>query len=161
MAFGQQAGPPATARQVRELLELLIDAGHADFRDARGPMGFNQRQASGKFTRDEADSFIEQLQQEAEGGGGRGGDAGSPTSEPRSSEGPAQSTKGPAHSTKSAAQNTKGPAQNTKSVSARTPARPVRTPIPKARQKESGLSHVSDADLAAELQRRGWIVVEP
>lgn len=40
----------------------LAEAGHSDFRDARGPMGFNQRQAGGKFTRGEADAFIEQLQ---------------------------------------------------------------------------------------------------
>ena len=39
MAFGQQSGPPATGRQVQELLGLLQDAGHVDFRDARGPMG--------------------------------------------------------------------------------------------------------------------------
>ncbi len=62
MAFGQAAGPPATAKQVTELLALLHDAGHVDFRDARGPMGFNQRQAAGKFTRDEAAAFIDQLQ---------------------------------------------------------------------------------------------------
>jgi hypothetical protein len=61
MAFGQQQGPPATARQVQELLTLLQEAGHSDFRDARGPMGFTQRQAAGKFTRDEADALIEQL----------------------------------------------------------------------------------------------------
>ncbi len=62
MAFGQQAGPPATGRQVQELLQLLHDAGHVDFRDARGPMGFTQRQAGGKFTREEADAFIGRLQ---------------------------------------------------------------------------------------------------
>jgi hypothetical protein len=61
MAFGQQQGPPATARQVQELLALLQEAGHSDFRDARGPMGFTQRQAGGKFTRAEADAFVEQL----------------------------------------------------------------------------------------------------
>lgn len=65
MAFGQQAGPPATARQIQELLALLQEAGHADFRDARGPMGFTQRQAGGRFTRDEATAFIEQLQESA------------------------------------------------------------------------------------------------
>ncbi len=65
MAFGQQAGPPATGRQVQELLELLHDAGHVDFRDARGPLGFTQRQAAGKFTRDEAEAFIGRLQEEA------------------------------------------------------------------------------------------------
>lgn len=64
MAFGQQSGPPATARQVRELERLLRDAGHVDFRDARGPMGFTQRQAGGRFTRDEAEAFIDQLQRD-------------------------------------------------------------------------------------------------
>jgi len=63
MSFGQQSGPPASARQVRELLALLNEAGHTDFRDARGPMGFTQRQAAGKFSRDEATAFIDQLQQ--------------------------------------------------------------------------------------------------
>jgi hypothetical protein len=61
MAFGQQSGPPASSEQVRELLALLNDAGHTDFRDARGPM-FTQRQAAGKFTRDEAAAFIARLQ---------------------------------------------------------------------------------------------------
>lgn len=61
MAFGQQSGPPATARQVQELLALVLQAGHTDFRDARGPLGLSQRQAAGKFTRDEADAFIEAL----------------------------------------------------------------------------------------------------
>jgi hypothetical protein len=63
MAFGQQAGPPASRREVQELLTLLQDAGHTDFRDARGPMGFTQRQAAGKFTRDEAAAFIAQLEE--------------------------------------------------------------------------------------------------
>lgn len=63
MAFGQQSGPPASARQIKELLTLLNEAGHSDFRDARGPMGFTQRQAAGKFTRDEANAFIESLQE--------------------------------------------------------------------------------------------------
>ena len=61
MAFGQQQGPPATGRQVQEILTLLQEAGHSDFRDARGPMGFTQRQAAGKFTRTEADELLEQL----------------------------------------------------------------------------------------------------
>ena len=63
MAFGQSAGPSASHRQVAELLELLQAAGHADFKDARGPMGFNQRQAAGRFTADEAAELIEQLQE--------------------------------------------------------------------------------------------------
>jgi hypothetical protein len=63
MAFGQQSGPPASSRQVQELMALLQGAGHSDFRDARGPMGFTQRQAAGKFTNDEAAAFIDRLQE--------------------------------------------------------------------------------------------------
>lgn len=148
MAFGQQAGPPATARQVRELLELLNEAGHADFRDARGPLGFTQRQAGGKFTRDEADAFIEQLQR-----GPDGGDGGGERSTPSSSKVPARNTK--------TGSNT-GTNSGTRAGTPRAPARSTaRAPIPKAGSRESGLSHIADADLAAELQRRGWIVVEP
>ena len=111
MAFGQQSGPPATAKQVRELLVLLQDAGHTDFRDARGPMGFTQRQAGGKFTRDEADAFIEQLQETepvVPAGGG-------------------------------------------------TPSRT--SPRPTAAQQR--LRGIPAEQLAAELQRRGWVVMEP
>jgi hypothetical protein len=64
VAFGQQLGPPASAKQVQELLTLLKAAGHTDFRDARGPMGFTQRQAGGRFARDEADQFIDRLRRE-------------------------------------------------------------------------------------------------
>jgi hypothetical protein len=74
MAFGQQSGPPASSTQIRDLLALLKEAGHSDFRDARGPMGFTQRQAGGKFSRDEAEAFIAQLQGE-ESGGDRADDA--------------------------------------------------------------------------------------
>src|SRR5277367_4482124 len=69
MAFGQQQGPPATSRQVQELLALLQEAGHSDFRDARGPMGFTQRQAGGKFTRSEADALLERLRNPESGSG--------------------------------------------------------------------------------------------
>jgi hypothetical protein len=62
MTFGQQSGPPASSRQVQQLLALIQGAGHRDFRDARGPMGFTQRQAGGRFTRDEADDYIRRLQ---------------------------------------------------------------------------------------------------
>ncbi len=108
MAFGQQSGPPATARQVRELLALLQEAGHIDFRDARGPMRFTQRQAAGKFTRDEADAFIEQLQRTD----GANGDASGP-------------------------------------------------PAPRPSPAEQRLRGVPAEQLAAELQRRGWVVMEP
>lgn len=108
MAFGQQAGPPASSKKVQELLALLEAAGHADFRDARGPMGFTQRQAGGKFTTDEADAFIDRLQ-----------------ADPRSEVDP-------------------GAGQ-----------------APRLTQAERALRQVPDAALAAELQRRGWVVMEP
>jgi hypothetical protein len=109
MAFGQQAGPPASRREVQELLTLLQSAGHIDFRDARGPMGFTQRQAAGKFTRDEAAAFIARLQ-EAESAG-----------------------------------------------------EPAAPPPPNARVSaaEKVLRRMPAEQLAAELQRRGWAVIEP
>lgn len=111
MGFGQASGPPATAKQVHELLSLLNDAGHTDFRDARGPMGFTQRQAGGKFTRDEASAFIEQLQE---------------------------------------------------SASEETETAPVAAePQRRLSAAEQALRRIPTGQLAAELQRRGWIVVEP
>ena len=62
MSFGQTA-PPATAKQVQYLQALVEKAGHTGFRDARGPLGLTQRQASGKFTRDEASTLIDRLLQ--------------------------------------------------------------------------------------------------
>ncbi len=109
MAFGQQSGLPASASQVRELLALVQDAGHTDFRDARRPMGFTQRQAGGKFTRDEAAAFIDLLQ-EAE----------------HASDG----------------------------VAAAAPA-------PRLSAAEQTLRSMPAEQLAAELQRRGWVVMEP
>jgi hypothetical protein len=109
MAFGKQSGFPASARQVQELLDLLQDAGHVDFRDARGPLGFTQRQAAGKFTADEATAFVEQLRA-AEGDGG---------------------------------------------------ARPPVEPAARLSAAEQALRRAPADQLAAELQRRGWIVIEP
>ncbi len=108
MAFGQYVGPPATSRQVDELLALLQAAGHEDFRDARGPMGFTQRQAAGKFTREEAERLIARLQEAADDGGGL----------------PAESR-------------------------------------PHVSNAESLLRKMPAELLAGELQRRGWLVVEP
>jgi hypothetical protein len=108
MPFGQQTGPPATQRQVKELLGLLQEAGHIDFRDARGPMRFTQRQAGGKFTRDEAEAFIAQLENaESEDGS------------------------------------------------------PAAAPAPRLSAVEQTLRRIDTPQLAAELQRRGWIVIEP
>lgn len=104
MSFGQQSGPPASRQQLQELTELLQAAGHTDFRDARGPLGFTQRQAGGKFTRDEAAGYIEQLILEAEQSAASGEIADTVASE---------------------------------------------------------LARFPTAALAAELQRRGWVVLEP
>jgi sensor domain CHASE-containing protein len=67
MAFGQQVGPPASARQLQELAELVRAAGHEGFREARHPLGLTQRQAGGKFTRAEADELISRLQPSDDG----------------------------------------------------------------------------------------------
>ncbi|MEZ5377588.1 MAG: hypothetical protein R2733_13865 [Acidimicrobiales bacterium] len=130
MAFGQPSGPPATRSQLHQLLELLEAAGHTDFRDARGPMGFTQRQAGGKFTRDEAEAFIEQLQAEAELHDG----------DPPAAEQVKASTPTP-----------KRPAPPTAATTGRAELTPA----------EKQLRRIPTAELAAELQRRGWIVVEP
>lgn len=57
-------GPPP-AHQLRDLTALVEAAGHTGFRDARGPLGLNQRQAAGRFTRDEAAELIARLEAEA------------------------------------------------------------------------------------------------
>jgi hypothetical protein len=76
MAFGQQSGPPATHKQVQYLESLVRKAGHDGFRDARHPLGLTQRQAGGKFTRDEASALIDQLLAEDDGGAADGAGAG-------------------------------------------------------------------------------------
>ncbi len=61
MSFGKQSGPPASAKQVQYLLALIQKRGHADFREARHPLGLTQRQAGGKFTIGEASALIDTL----------------------------------------------------------------------------------------------------
>ncbi len=123
MAFGQQSGPPATGRQVQELLALVLQAGHTDFRDARGPLGLTQRQAAGKFTRDEADAFIEQLTEAQDTADVLTELDGGPPPRPRSAR---------------------------VTAADRREAEAVRT-----------LQAMAPELLAAELQRRGWIVMAP
>lgn len=121
MAFGQQSGPPATARQVRQLTELVLAAGHADLRDARGPLGLTQRQAGGRFTRDEADELIARLESEAEGAPPDGAPA--------------------------------APGGATPTAATRFDRREA--------QRREVLARMPAEALAAELQRRGWVVLEP
>jgi hypothetical protein len=66
MGFGQTAGPPASAQQLTQLVELLREAGFDGLREARHPLGLSQRQSNGKFTRDEAAALIDQLARGAE-----------------------------------------------------------------------------------------------
>jgi len=83
MAFGQQSGPPASHKQIQYLESLLQKAGHDGFRDARGALGLTQRQAGGKFTKDEASTLIDQLlaaDPEVEPAIGRGQPSGEQTS---------------------------------------------------------------------------------
>jgi hypothetical protein len=109
MAFGQQSGPPASARQVRDLLELVQGAGHTDFRDARGPLGLSQRQAGGRFTRAEVETLIATLE-----------------------------------------------AQSNVDGAAAAPAAAERLSV-----RDQALRKLPDEVLAAELDRRGWIVIAP
>lgn len=91
-------------------------------------MGFTQRQAGGKFTRDEADAFITQLRDEADAASG----AVTPDS-------------GTADDRRSA----RGPAAGAPSAGERLSA------------SEKALRKLPSHRLAAELQRRGWVVMEP
>jgi len=131
MAFGQPAGPPATARQLRDLASLIEAAGHSDFRDARGPLGLTQRQAGGRFTRDEAAGLIARLETEADGAPTGGG-------------GPTAGTDGAAAPDAPAATRTDRP-----------PAASRRQSL--ARQ----LERVPEDLLVDELRRRGWTVTPP
>ncbi len=132
MAFGQQSGPPASGRQVQELLSLLKSAGHSDFRDARGPMGFTQRQAGGRFSREEAAEFIDRLQN-AEFAGSSPAPTGPTTPAPT------------------------GP--TTTAVPGRVAKAPNPTPVLTGTWPR--LDRVAAEKLAAELRRRGWTVLEP
>ena len=60
MAFGQ-SGPPASAKQVQYLQALVEKAGYSDLREARHPLGLTQRQAAGKFSKQEASELIDRL----------------------------------------------------------------------------------------------------
>ncbi len=153
MAFGQSSGPPATGRQLNELLELLAEAGHSDFRDARGPMGFSQRQAGGKFTRDEADAFIEQLQSELYGDGPPADS--SPPASTRATPPPSKIVKRQPPAKRSSTKRSSTKRSSTK----RSPTKGA--PAPDGPSAETALGDVASEDLAAELQRRGWVVLEP
>lgn len=60
MALGQ-SGPPATPKQISYLQALLEKAGYASFREARRAYSLTQRQAGGRFTRQEASALIDRI----------------------------------------------------------------------------------------------------
>jgi len=132
MSFGQPAGPPATARQLRDLTALVESAGHTGFRDARGPLGLTQRQAGGRFTRDEAEDLIARLEAEAD-------DSSSATP------GPDDPTPASTHLATTTA-----------------PARSAQPPAASRRQSLARqLERVPEDLLVDELRRRGWSVTPP
>ena len=139
MSFGQPSGPPANRSQIATLLELLERARHSDFRDARGPLGFTQRQANGKFTVAEATAFIETLEAELDG-------EGAPADAP------------PVKSTTPAIKAKRGEPAAAKADRAATT---VKTKPATKMTMSQVLRKAKDQDLAAELQRRGWVVLEP
>ena len=110
---------------------LIEAAGHTDFKDARGPLGLNQRQAAGRFTQDEASELIARLESEADGtdSDGRASDDAASPSRPTSGRPPVASTVAPAASRRQSL----------------------------ARQ----LERVPEDLLVDELRRRGWTVTAP
>lgn len=138
MAFGQAPGPPASARQLEELLGLLRAAGYRDFREARGPLGFSQRQGGGRFTRDEAAACIEQLQD------AQAADA-APQPRPTLRVLPGEGS---------------GPSGQRPPAPAPVRAAPAAV-AQSSPDHADGLGAIDDARLAAELRRRGWRVSAP
>jgi hypothetical protein len=134
MSFGQPSGPPATARQLRYLTALVESAGHSGFRDARGPLGLTQRQAGGRFTRDEAEELIARLEAEAEAAGS-------------DQHGPDERSADPT--------TEGGPVTRARTAPPQAPAASRRQSL--ARQ----LERVPEDLLVDELRRRGWSVTPP
>ena len=147
MAFGQPSGPPATARQLRDLLALVEGAGHSDFRDARGPLGLTQRQAGGRFTQDEAATLIAQLEAEAEQREESDGGVGEPEgTAPKAARPPSE-------------------AQLDRAARAASPPRTSRVPPAATAARSSNLAEqlqrVPEELLVDELRRRGWALIPP
>jgi hypothetical protein len=138
MSFGQGSGPPASAKQLQFLLDLLQAAGHDSFRDARYPLGLTQRQAGGKFTTKEASELIDQLTGAAEA-------LETEPSEPSVS--PAPST-------------AKGTARSV-SADIRAEREAERAAARMAHRQAEILGGIRADMLADELVRRGWVCIPP
>ncbi len=137
MAFGQPSGPPASASQLRELTVLVEAAGHTGFKDARGPLGLNQRQAGGRFTHDEATELIARMEAEADTAADTG-----PTPDGRGM--------------------TAGVPRRSASIPTADPTTPATAPAASRRQSLARqLERVPEDLLVDELRRRGWAVTAP
>lgn len=133
MAFGQQSGPPASHKQLEYLEALVRQAGHTGFRDARHPLGLTQRQAGGKFTRDEASALIDRLLAE------RGDDD---AADPPAGTAAASTAHRPA-----------GPTGGSPAL--------ARAAERRAAEQRDALAGLPAEVLVDELRRRGWTVSEP
>ena len=143
LAFGQAAGPPATAKQLAALAALLEGAGYASFREARHPFGLTQRQANGKFTQDEAAALLDRLEAGSEAGDDpAAGHADQRSDDRRSTARPVPAERPGRHRAPSTAKRTRP------STGASPHAGDVVTAFP-------------DELLAEELGRRGWTCHPP
>ena len=133
MAFGQASGPPASARQIQELADLLQARGFDSFKEARHPFGLTQRQAGGKFTVDEATELIERLAADADG---------DDDAQVAESAAPAGRV------------DTVAPRAPRRADSDRVAARALR------RQEDAAVELLSEV-MATELTNRGWCCIPP
>lgn len=141
MAFGQAAGPPASAKQLEHLAALLAAAGYDSFKEARHPFGLNQRQAGGRFTGAEASELIEQLETGEGARAPEGADAPpTPRVPKRAAPPPRQAARRPARPA--------GPTSGAVGGDAAVGPGDVVTAFP-------------DELLAEELVRRGWTCTPP
>jgi len=135
MAFGQTSGPPAGARQIEQLSELLEGAGFSSFREARHSFGLNQRQAAGKFTVSEASELIERLEAAEIV---RRAESGLPADDPVAE-----------------------PVANVGRSDTASPTTSAGAAAGRARRRAELLGGLEDSVIAAELERRGWCCIPP
>ena len=149
MAFGQQSGPPASAKQVAYLLSLVQDAGFDGFRDARHPLDLTQRQAGGKFTTREASDLIDRL---------LAGELGDPADDEPVDPAPPPARRNPSTATSTSTGGSR-PASGRGSTRRSTSGPDAATTRAQQRlddQRAELLAGMPADLLVAELERRGW-----
>lgn len=153
MAFGQQSGPPASAKQLKYLLSLVQEAGHESFRDARHPLDLTQRQAGGKFTTREASELIDRL---------LAGEFGDPTDDDGPPSGATTSDAPPRDPATIRTWGAGGRERSTgRSADARADAAAARAQQRLDDQRGELLAGMPADLLVAELERRGWTATPP